>query len=59
LHDGSHRELGRNRAHSVEATDRLIRRYKAEGYEFVSIPEMMANGQMVQNAPRETTSAIR
>lgn len=41
LHDGSHRRLGENRAHTVEVTDRLIRRYQAEGYEFVTIPEMM------------------
>ena len=41
LHDGSHRGLGANRAHTIEATDRLIRRYKAEGYQFVTIPEMM------------------
>jgi peptidoglycan-N-acetylglucosamine deacetylase len=41
LHDGSHRELGRDRSHTVEATDRLIGRYQAEGYEFVTIPEMM------------------
>ena len=41
LHDGGHRQLGVNRAHTVEATDRMIRRYKEEGYEFVTIPEMM------------------
>lgn len=45
LHDGSHRELGRNRSHTVEATNRLIPRYKDEGYEFVAIPEMMGIGE--------------
>src|SRR5258708_26437125 len=37
LHDGSHRQLGLDRSHTVAATDRLVGRYKAEGYEFVTI----------------------
>ena len=41
LHDGSHRHLGTDRSKTVAATDLLISRYKAEGYEFVTIPEMM------------------
>jgi peptidoglycan/xylan/chitin deacetylase (PgdA/CDA1 family) len=42
LHDGGHVQMGVDRGHSVAATDRLITKYKAEGYEFVTIPEMMA-----------------
>jgi peptidoglycan-N-acetylglucosamine deacetylase len=42
LHDGGHVQMGVDRAHSVTATDRMITKYKAEGYEFVTIPEMMA-----------------
>ncbi len=41
LHDGGHRSFGADRAHTVTATGRLISRYKQEGYEFVTIPEMM------------------
>ena len=41
LHDGGHREFGADRSYTVTATDRLISRYKSEGYEFVTIPEMM------------------
>jgi peptidoglycan/xylan/chitin deacetylase (PgdA/CDA1 family) len=41
LHDGGHRNFGANRSFTIAATDRLISRYKAEGYEFVTIPEMM------------------
>ncbi len=41
LHDGGHLKMGANRGHTVEATDRLIRRYKDQGYEFVTVPEMM------------------
>jgi peptidoglycan/xylan/chitin deacetylase (PgdA/CDA1 family) len=41
LHDGSHRAFGYDRSRSVTVTDRLIARYKAEGFEFVTVPEMM------------------
>ena len=41
LHDGGHREFGADRSYTLTATDRLISRYKSEGYEFVTIPEMM------------------
>jgi peptidoglycan/xylan/chitin deacetylase (PgdA/CDA1 family) len=41
LHDGSHSQLGTDRSHTVAATDRLLTRYKAEGYEFVTIPEIV------------------
>jgi peptidoglycan/xylan/chitin deacetylase (PgdA/CDA1 family) len=42
LHDGGHKQLGADRSQTVIATDHLITRYKAEGYEFVTIPRMMA-----------------
>jgi peptidoglycan/xylan/chitin deacetylase (PgdA/CDA1 family) len=41
LHDGGHRDFGADRSYTVTATDRLISRYRAEGYEFVTVPEMM------------------
>ena len=41
MHDGDQRAMGANRSHTVEATDRILAAYKAEGYEFVTIPEMM------------------
>jgi peptidoglycan/xylan/chitin deacetylase (PgdA/CDA1 family) len=41
LHDGGHRRMGVDRSRSIEATDRLLARHKAEGYEFVTIPEML------------------
>ena len=43
LHDGSHRALGADRSQTVVATEGLIERDKSEGYEFVTIPQMMAN----------------
>ena len=42
LHDGGHADFGADRAKTVEVVDRIISRYKAEGYEFVTVPEMMA-----------------
>ncbi|MGA8309469.1 MAG: polysaccharide deacetylase family protein [Terriglobales bacterium] len=42
LHDGGHLAFGADRSSTVTATDRLISRYKSEGYEFVTIPEMMS-----------------
>lgn len=44
LHDGGHKFMGADRAQTVLVTDRLIQRYKAEGYEFVTIPQMMKGG---------------
>jgi peptidoglycan/xylan/chitin deacetylase (PgdA/CDA1 family) len=41
LHDGSHAAFGADRSQTVIATDRLIARYKSEGYEFVTVPAMM------------------
>jgi peptidoglycan/xylan/chitin deacetylase (PgdA/CDA1 family) len=41
LHDGSHAAFGADRLQTVIATDRLIARYKSEGYEFVTVPAMM------------------
>jgi peptidoglycan-N-acetylglucosamine deacetylase len=41
LHDGGHLEFGADRSYTITASDRIISRYKAEGYEFVTVPEMM------------------
>lgn len=43
LHDGGHRALGADRSQTIIATERLIERYKSEGYEFVTVPQMMGN----------------
>ncbi|HYG98392.1 MAG TPA: polysaccharide deacetylase family protein [Terriglobales bacterium] len=41
MHDGSDLGMGADRSASVAATDRLIRRFKDQGYSFVTVPEMM------------------
>ena len=41
LHDGGHVAMGADRSPTVKATDEIIRRYKGEGYEFVTVPQMM------------------
>ena len=41
LHDGNDVAMGGDRSQTVVATDRLIERFKGEGYAFVTIPKMM------------------
>lgn len=41
LHDGEHSAFGADRAQTVIATESLIRRYKDEGWNFVTVPEML------------------
>jgi peptidoglycan/xylan/chitin deacetylase (PgdA/CDA1 family) len=41
LHDGGHAAMGADRAQTVIATDRLIAKHKSDGYEFVTISQMM------------------
>ena len=41
LHDGGHKQMGADRTQTVLATDRLLTRYKGEGYEFTTIPQML------------------
>jgi peptidoglycan-N-acetylglucosamine deacetylase len=40
LHDGGHAGFGADRSKTVQVVDRIITRYKTEGYEFVTIPQM-------------------
>jgi peptidoglycan/xylan/chitin deacetylase (PgdA/CDA1 family) len=42
LHDGGHTQFGANRSFTVRAVDELLGRYRAEGYTFKTIPQMMA-----------------
>jgi peptidoglycan/xylan/chitin deacetylase (PgdA/CDA1 family) len=41
LHDGGHEQLGMDRSRTISATERVIVRFQAQGYEFVTIPQMM------------------
>lgn len=45
LHDGGHTGMGTDRSFSIDATDHMIGRYKSEGYEFVTVPEMMGEAR--------------
>jgi peptidoglycan/xylan/chitin deacetylase (PgdA/CDA1 family) len=42
LHDGGYQAMDADRSHTIEATDRLLARYKDE-YDFVTVPEMMSS----------------
>jgi peptidoglycan/xylan/chitin deacetylase (PgdA/CDA1 family) len=41
LHDGGHRAIGADRAPTVTATDRLLRRCKDEDFQFVTVTEWL------------------
>ena len=41
MHDGDQRAMGADRSHTVDATERIVARYKSVGYQFVTVPEMM------------------
>ena len=43
MHDGSHRAFGADRVQTVLATEMLVERYQADGYEFVTVAEMMGH----------------
>ena len=47
LHDGSHLGMGGDRAQTVLATDELLTRFKLEGRDFATIPEMMSGKMMI------------
>jgi peptidoglycan/xylan/chitin deacetylase (PgdA/CDA1 family) len=49
MHDGDQLAMGADRSPSVAATDRLIAQYKTQGYDFVTIPEMMATAESTTN----------
>ena len=59
MHDGSHVRMGADRARTVEATDWLIRRFRDQGYEFVTVTEMMntASNQEAGGRMRKEGSA--
>jgi peptidoglycan/xylan/chitin deacetylase (PgdA/CDA1 family) len=51
LHDGGHKQMGADRSQTVIATDHLLTRYKSEGYEFVTVPQMMAKSAISRQPP--------
>jgi peptidoglycan-N-acetylglucosamine deacetylase len=55
LHDGGHKAFGADRSHTISATDRIITRYKSEGFEFVTIPQMMEQAVSRQQSAEKPT----
>ena len=51
LHDGGHLGMGADRSWTVAATDGLIKRYKGEGYRFVTVEQMMKQESGVRSQP--------
>jgi peptidoglycan-N-acetylglucosamine deacetylase len=50
LHDGWHKQIGADRSKTVVATDHVIARYKTEGRELVTIPQMMDRATITSRA---------
>lgn len=50
LHDGDHKRPDGDRSRSVEAADEIVRRYQGEGYEFVTVGEMMSSAAAASRA---------
>ncbi len=44
LHDGSHLDPAHDRSRSIEATREALEHFTAEGYEFVTVPQLAAAG---------------
>jgi peptidoglycan/xylan/chitin deacetylase (PgdA/CDA1 family) len=42
LHDGDYKRPNSDRSLSVQATDEVVRRYRGEGFEFVTVSQMLA-----------------
>jgi peptidoglycan-N-acetylglucosamine deacetylase len=51
LHDGGHKQMGADRSQTVMATDHLITRYKSEGYDFLTIQQMLEGAQALSKIP--------
>jgi peptidoglycan/xylan/chitin deacetylase (PgdA/CDA1 family) len=45
LHDGGHLAFATDRSKTVQAVSRLVPRFQSQGYEFVTVPEMMNSRQ--------------
>ena len=54
LHDGGHLRIGVDRSASVRATELIIQRCLAEGYEFVTIPEMVSSAGTIAHPARSS-----
>jgi peptidoglycan-N-acetylglucosamine deacetylase len=44
MHDGGHLSASTDRSASIVASERIITRFKDQGFQFVTVPEMMAAG---------------
>jgi peptidoglycan-N-acetylglucosamine deacetylase len=56
LHDGSHHGMGGDRAQTVIATERLIDRWKPQGFEFTTIPQMMGHDKRAASSQHSPLS---
>lgn len=52
LHDGGHKQMGADRSQTVLATDHLISQYRSEGYEFLTIENMLRQDKAISEVRR-------
>jgi peptidoglycan-N-acetylglucosamine deacetylase len=57
LHDGGYRRMGADRSRTVAASEQILNRYQAEGYEFVTIPQMLEKA--VYATPSREAAALK
>jgi len=55
MHDGFPQRMGADRSKSVEAADKIIRRYKGEGFAFVTVPELARTVARLQPPARSVS----
>ena len=53
LHDGGHKQIGADRSQTVIATGHLITHYQSNGYDFVTIPQMIGSVTHSQSSIRQ------
>ena len=58
LHDGGHKGMGADRGQTVIATENLIRMYRDQGYEFVTVDEMRSVSHESSRPPQQLTVRV-
>jgi peptidoglycan/xylan/chitin deacetylase (PgdA/CDA1 family) len=48
LHDGGYRRMGADRSRTVTASQQIVSRYQGDGYEFVTIPQMLEKSRCTE-----------
>ena len=58
LHDGGYRRMGADRSRSVDASAQILAHYQRQGYEFVTIPQMIEGARSTNQEVSATRSQV-